>query len=283
MGKERCAACGKISIALSVLALAVSVVGHFKPCFKPGAEGMSDEQIREAVLEAIRANPQIVVDAMGEGMALRRDEEFKKLAERINASKAEVDKMCMVFGKAASKNVVTCILDPLCKHCIEFLKSMIKMATAGHDVCFKVMPVAVLGADSVTVAKIYIACYEKNPVGTLKVIDAVVNCKKELNKDVITQILKETGFNPAEIESMMDSSDAKIARNGEFAERAGIPLVPAIIVSTPNGVKFVQATDIEQLTQEIKGVDGTEAVSQPQPVKDASEKDDESEKEKSSD
>ncbi|MDR1609854.1 MAG: thioredoxin domain-containing protein [Holosporales bacterium] len=252
MGKESCASCGKVSVALSVLALAVAVVGYFRPYGKPGAE-ISDDQIRDAVLNAIKANPQVIVDAMGEGMAIRRDEEFKKLAEKIEGNKAEVDKLCMTFGKKESKNVVTCIIDPLCKHCVEFLKSMVKMSAAGHDVCFKLVPVAVLGADSVTIAKIYISCYEKNPVGALKVIEAVVNCKRELSKDVITQILKDAGFNSAEIESMMNAADAKIARNGEFAERMGIPLVPAIFVSTQNGVKFVQATSIEQITQEIKG------------------------------
>jgi protein-disulfide isomerase len=145
---------------------------------------------------------------------------------------------------------------------------MVKMSTAGHDVCFKLVPVAVLGADSVTIAKVYIACYEKNPVGALKVIDAVANCKKELGKDVIMQILKETGFNPAEIESLMNAADAKIARNGELAERMGIPLVPAVIISTPNGVKFVQAISVEQITQEIKGV---EIAKQPQPTVETSE------------
>ncbi|MDR2459060.1 MAG: hypothetical protein LBD43_03135 [Holosporales bacterium] len=255
MGRENCTAYGKISITLSVLALAVAVVGYFRPGFRSGAERIPDEQICNAVLEAIKANPQVIVDAMGEGMAIRRDEEFKKLAEKIEENKAEINKICMMFGKAVSKNVVTCILDPLCKHCVEFLKSMVKMSMAGHDVCFKLVPVAVLGADSVTIAKVYISCYEKNPVGTLKVIDAVVNCKKELSKDIIMQILKDAGFNPAEIESTMNIADTKVARNGELAERIGIPLVPAISISTPNGVKFVQAISVEQITQEIKGVE----------------------------
>jgi protein-disulfide isomerase len=244
--------------------------------------------MRSLVLEVIKDNPQVVVDAMGEGMSRKRDEEFKKLAKKIGENKNEIDKICMTFGKSASSKVVTCVLDPLCKHCVEFLKSMVKMVTAGHDVCFKLIPVAVLGPDSVMIAKIYAACYKKNSAGALKVINAIVSHQKEINMTVIKQILEKAGFNFSEIETDMTSADADIARNGEFAERIGIPLVPAIVVSTLDGEKFVQAVSVEQLQQEINGIDTTVAQApQQQPAAEendaAKEKHDTSPHDKSSD
>ncbi|MDR1333383.1 MAG: thioredoxin domain-containing protein [Holosporales bacterium] len=280
MEKRNCAFCGKVSVALSALALAVAIVGYFRP-YRPGAgeQALSNEQVRNAVMEAIRANPQVIVDAMGEGMALKRDEEFKKLTVELKKRMAEVDKKSMIFGDRASKKSVVCILDPLCKHCVDFQRSMIKILNSNKDICFKIMPVAVLGADSVMIARVYVACYKKNPAGALKVIDAIVNYKGEINKEVLEQILKKAGFTMKEIEELMEAADRDIAANGVFAEGLGIPMVPAIFVANVNGdIVMLQATDIEAVMQAANGT----AEPQAAPVKkEESDADDEAkEKEK---
>ena len=247
--------CCKLGVILSVLALIVASVAYFCPKKEAGPCSSStfDEKIKGIMVDVIKQNPQLLMDAMGEGMAKKREDTIKQISTDVAAQKAEIIKQSLKFGKTDSKNSIICFFDPLCKHCIEFQKSMVKLIKAKKDVGFNMLPVAVLGEDSVTLAKVYFAVYEKSPEKAIEFIEKITAEESNMDKASIEKALKAAGLSYKEIEGMLADSDKKLSANGAIAEKLRIPVVPAIFVTKGSEVNMIQATSVDQLLQIVEG------------------------------
>lgn len=248
--------CSKVTAILSVLALVIASAAYF--CPKKGGEPSSasstfDEKIKGIVLDVIKENPQLVMDAMGEGMAKKRDEAMNKLSDSVADKSADISNASLKFGRLDSKTSIIAFIDPLDTHCVDFLRSMVKISASKKDVCFKLMPVAVLGEDSITLAKVIIAAYEKGAEKALAFIEKVTAEGSEMDKAAIEKALKAAGLNSKEIEGMMEDTDKKLAENGKIAENLRLPLVPAIFMVKGKDIKMLQAVEVEPLVAAIEG------------------------------
>jgi protein-disulfide isomerase len=246
--------CCKFTAVVSVLALGGAVVSSYycyKKCATPPEDSSFDEKVKNVVLDVVKQNPQLLMDAMGEGIARKREDTMKQLAADVLAKKDDLCKLGMKFGKSESKNIVICFFDPLCKHCISFQRSMLKIIQSGADVRFELIPVSVLGEDSVLVAKAYIAVYLKSPGKAAKFIEAVTAEDGTVDKDGMEKALKAAGVDSKDIEKLMADADAKLIENGKAAENLKIPVVPAIFHVKGQNIQMIQSTDVGQILQVI--------------------------------
>ena len=251
---QKCSRCGcKVSVVVSVLALAVAGASYFCPKHSESAVDSStfDERIKNIMIDAVKQNPQLLMDAMGEGMAKQREEALKQVEIAVGEKTAEISKLASKLGELESKTSVICFIDPLEKSCVELQRSMIKLIKAKKDVCFKILPVAVLGDDSVTLAKVYLAAYEKGIEQAVKFIDSITSTKGEIDKKAIDNALKSAGLNSKEIEGMLDESDKKLIENGKMADSLKIPVVPAIFLTNGDKTTMLKLTSAEQLESAI--------------------------------
>jgi protein-disulfide isomerase len=241
--------CCKLGTLLSVVALLASLAAYFCPRKDggPTLDASFDERVKRVVLDIIKQNPQLLMDAMGEGIAKKREDAVKQLANSILAQKESLSKQGFHFGKAGSKKQIICFFDPLCKHCIEFQKSMVQLVRSSMDVDFVMLPVGVLGEDSVTLAKVYFAVYEKSPEKALSFIEAITSNSEAVDKDAIEKALKKANLTYKEIEPLLPDADKKLANNGVSAEKFGIPVVPAIFYIFESKVTMLQTTGAEQI------------------------------------
>ena len=129
---------------------------------------------------------------------------------------------------------------------------MLGVIKSKKDVCFKILPVAVLGDDSVTLAKVYLAAYEKGAEQAIKFIENITSGKGEMDKTAIDKALKVAGLNNKEIEGMMDDCDKKLAENGKMAESLKIPVVPAIFLAKGDKVEMLRLSSADQLLQTLE-------------------------------
>ncbi len=253
--ENRNSSCCKLGTIISVVALLVSSAAYF--CPKKASESCSsstfDEKVKGIMVDAIKKNPQLLMDAMGEGIAKKREDTIKQLSTDVAEKSADISKLSMKFGKMDSKTSVICFFDPLCKHCIEFQKSMITLVKAKKDVCFKMMPVAVLGEDSVTLAKVYVAAYDKSPEKALTFIEKITSNDNEMDKAAIEKALTAAGLDNKEIEGMLADSDKKLAENGKIAESLRVPVVPAIFLAKGTDISMIQTTETDALLAAIEG------------------------------
>jgi protein-disulfide isomerase len=259
------ASCCRLGVAISVLALGVAVTSYFCPR-KDKAEHAAndsalDDRIKAAVIDVIKHNPRLLMDAMGEGIAQQKEEATKHLANGVLEHKAELVKQGIRLGKIGSKNMVICFFDPLCKHCIDFQKSALQMAEAGKDIEFVLLPVVVLSEDSRTVGKVYYAVCGDDQEKNKKFIKAIVE-SKEVDKDALEGAAKKAGVSQSEMEAGLDSANRKLDENWAVAEKIKVPVVPGIFAIKGSDVQMLQATGVEQIQQAFD--DGPTASEGPQ-------------------
>jgi protein-disulfide isomerase len=251
--ESRGTSCCKLGVAISVLALGVAITAYLCPKKETAVQDTTlDERVRSTVIDVIKQNPQMLMDAVGEGIARQRVEAAKQLSNDVLAQKAELMKQGIRLGKIDSKVLIICFFDPLCKHCVDFQKSVMKLIEAKKDVEFVLLPVAVLGDDSALFCRVYYALHEKAPDKILKFVKAVVEAET-MDKKAIEDALKKVGLESKDIEANLQNGSKKLEENGTLAERLKIPVVPAIFVLKGNDVQMLQATGVEQVLQAIDG------------------------------
>ncbi len=253
--RQKCSGCGcRISVVMSILALLVAAASYFCPKHSTSTVDSStfDEKIKGIMIETVKQNPQLLMNAMGEGIAKQREDELKQVEKSVAEKSVEISKQASKFGKLESKTSVICFIDPLEKACVELQKNILNLVKAKKDICFKILPVAVLGDDSVTLAKVYLATYEKGAEQALKFIEHITSGKGDMDKAAIDAALKAAGFNSKEIEGMMDDCDKKLAANGKLAESLKIPLIPAIFLTKADKVTMLRLSSADQLPKAIE-------------------------------
>jgi protein-disulfide isomerase len=252
MGKDCGSISSKIAIGVSVGALVVALCSYFCPHNKPC--GSDCDHIKESVVKVIKNDPQVIMDAMGEGMARKREDAIKHLAKNVEENKTALIEMGMTFGNKSAKTTFIAFVDPLCKHCIEFQKDVIKVLKSGKNACFHILPVAVIGDDSVTLAKIYYAVYVKSPEKALSFIENIVNSSEAIDKEGIEKSLKSVGLSSKDIEKELPDGDKKVISNGKKAEELGVPFIPAVFSIVGQNSEIVKSPNIESMIKIIEGV-----------------------------
>jgi protein-disulfide isomerase len=253
MGDNCCSTFSKVAVTVSVVALVVAVASYFCPKRPCGGDQTCGGNIREAVVNVIRNNPQMVMDAMGEGMAKKREDVIKQLAKDVAMNKEVLSQMSITFGDRAAKSVFIAFIDPLCKHCIEFQKDAVKALKAKKNVCFHLLPVAVIGEDSITLAKIYYVIYAKSPEKALAFIEYVTNSTEAMDKDGIEKALKSVGLSSKDIESAMPDGDKKVIASGKKAEELKVPFIPAVFHVTGNEAEVVKSPNLDSILRAADG------------------------------
>ena len=101
-GKPRCSGCGcKIAILLSIIAVIIATVAYFYPKQMPAKEEIStfDEKVKGIVIDTVKQNPQLLMNAMGEGIAKQREAEMKQIEQSVTDKSAEISRLASKFGK----------------------------------------------------------------------------------------------------------------------------------------------------------------------------------------
>ncbi|MDR1488185.1 MAG: thioredoxin domain-containing protein [Holosporales bacterium] len=255
---------GKLALGVSIVAFGISVCSYFCPketecsCLsqKGSEQGGHNDKLKENVIAVIKNNPQAIMDAMGEGMAKKREDTIKKLEKDVVSNKDELTKMGLKFGDTKSKITVLAFVDPVCEHCMNFEQDLVKIVKSKKSVNFVILPVAVIGADSVTLAKVYHAIDEVNPAKTIEFIEVIASSKEPINKNGIEKALKSIGLSYKDIESHLESGDKKIAENGKMAKKLEVPVVPAVFIIDGNNSVMMQEPSMDGILQAIdKGID----------------------------
>lgn len=244
--------CCKLTLVIAILALIVAATAYFCPRSSLTSYGTTfDEKVKGIILETAKQNPQLFMNAMEEGAAKQREDQLKRVEQEISEKIPEISKLAHKYGQLESKTSVVCFFDPLERNCIELLKEMLRMVKEKKDVCFKLLPVAALGEDSVVLAKVYIAVYEKSPEKSVRFIEKITSVEGDMDKKAIEKALKEVDLDPKEIEGMLGESDKKLVANGQLAENIHIPVVPAIFLAKDGKTTMLRLKSANQLEEEI--------------------------------
>jgi protein-disulfide isomerase len=246
--------CGKISCLISFIALAVAIVGYFFPKSAIKESQQEDEEkLKAFFLRAMKENPQAIMAAMSDGINAKKEEEFKKVAENIKNNLKEVNDKSMILGNKDAQKGFICFYDPLCPHCKVFQQSMLQILQGRKDVFFKLLPVAVLGANSIVLAKVIISCYSLAKNKVLAVMQNMLNESGTLDHDSIIRVLQKAGVDHQAIAQNDTEANAKLMDNGSLAEQLGIPIVPAVLFECNRNISTISYIDEQSLKNYLDG------------------------------
>ena len=228
----------KIAIALSCIALGVAGASFFMPKKTNFAES-DDLELEKAVTRIFQNKPQVLLDVINNAVASKNKEAAAQICNDVFSQKEELKNIAICIGNKDAKKVIIAFSDPLCPHCKTFQQEIARRVELDKDLCVYLLPVAAISNDSVAIAQLYFAVYEKTPLKITTFMRAIAEMKV-VNNEGITQLLKSVNLKQSDIESLLENCREKIARCGMMAEKLGIPVVPAIFAIGKHTAKMLQ-------------------------------------------
>ncbi|MBQ9441240.1 MAG: hypothetical protein IJU54_02460 [Alphaproteobacteria bacterium] len=233
----------KCSIILALAACIVSVLALNKVnkvCTVVNNNNNIAEKIQIEVKDAITKNPQLILDAISNGLVNKRDKIMEQSAVNVENNKNEIIKSAIRIGDATAKFVTICFFDPAGTPCMEAQRTIVDIVKQNNKkMCFYLLPVSVLGDKSEKLAKVY---YQLQAFD----MDKSKKSGKQSNKlgDFIQEIVKDGAtvdkvldiikVNKHELNKYEDIAKSNLNKNKELLEKLKISSLPAIFISNQN-------------------------------------------------
>ncbi|MBR1944201.1 MAG: hypothetical protein IJ848_01870 [Alphaproteobacteria bacterium] len=241
----------KCSIVLAIMACILSVfsVNKVNKICKAKVNNNIEDRIKTEVKEVIIKNPQLILDAISNGLVNKRDNMLEQSAINVENNKSEVIKSAIRVGELNTKFTTICFFDPAGSPCKEALKSIVDIlndSKSSKKMCFYLLPVSILGDNSEELAKVY---YQLQAFDN----DKSKKAKDKTNKlgEFIQEIVKEGAtidkaldkikVNKNDLKKYEEIAKSNLYKNNELLEKLKISSLPAIFVSNnhnPNNKKY---------------------------------------------
>ena len=235
---RRCSKCKScISALLSIVACILSTMALLKTCDKPCVSvkptqtaTIDDSKIRSAIIDVIKNDPQMLIDAMSAGIAKQRSDMTKQQALEVTKYENEITKASYSLGDKKAKTSVICFFDPLCGGCIEFQKTMVDILQQNKSVLFHLVPVAVLGSKSEELAKIYYEIVAEDSDKLLAFIAEIVKDPSDVDL-----ALRKISISKSNLSKYNDIADKKMVSNLSLFDKIHATAVPAMFIKSESG------------------------------------------------
>ena len=234
------------SILLSTVAIilaAVATVKNYKP-----AESVSQDFAGE-VAEALKSNPQMIIDAMQKYQEDMRAAEEKAAQEAMAKYMDEINNSANApfVGPEDAKVVVVEFFDFSCGYCKRLAPELEKIIAANSDVKFIFKPLTFVAQVSEYQAKAGYAAYKQGKFAEF--YKEVMAYAGRMNEASVDEVASKIGLDIEQYRA--DLASDEVAKNmktiNELAQNISINGVPAVLI---NG-KHVQAMNAAELQNAI--------------------------------
>lgn len=229
-GKKCCAKKLILILALASCVLSVMALNKANKFCSVKENDNIEERIKTEVKEVITKNPQLILDAISQGLVDKRDNLLKQAATNVETNKADVIKSAIRIGDVNSKATTICFFDPTGAPCKEAQKIIANMIKTNKSICFYLIPVSILGENSEKVTKVY---YQLQELDKQKSSNKLGEFLQEISKEgaTVDKVLDIIKVNKHELNKYSEIAKAKMAGNRELLEKLKISSLPAIFVS----------------------------------------------------
>ena len=229
-GKKCCAKKLILILALTSCVLSVMALNKANKFCSVKENDNIEERIKTEVKEVITKNPQLILDAISQGLVDKRDNLLKQSATNVEANKADIIKSAIRIGDVNSKATAICFFDPTGVPCKEAQKIIANMIKTNKSVCFYIVPVSVLGNNSEKVTKVY---YQLQELDKQKSSNKLVEFLQEISKEgaTVDKVLDIIKVNKNELNKYSEVAKTKMASNRELLEKLKVSSLPAIFIS----------------------------------------------------
>lgn len=244
-GNKKCCA-KKLILILSLTACVLSIFALNKAnklCSAKPSYNIEDK-IKTEVKEVIMKNPQLVLDAISNGLVNKRDTLMEQSAVNVENNKNEIIKYSIQLGDKNTKLTTICFFDPMGMPCKEAQKLIVDIVKNNKKMRFYLLPVAVLGEKSEQLAMMYYQLREfdkekskKSDKSSNKLGEFLQEIVKEgATVDKVLDIIK---VNKHELKKYEEVAKTNITKNTELLEKLKISSLPAVFISNQKQYEII--------------------------------------------
>jgi protein-disulfide isomerase len=190
------------------------------------------EQIKEIVLQAIRDNPEIIMEALDELQARQdaRRETHEKLVLNSMREQIERDPASPVTGNPDGNVTLVEFFDYQCGYCKSVFPEIRKLVADDGNVRFVLKEFPILSKVSVTAARAALAAAKQGGYFDFHV--ALMRARGRLTESFIYEVARRQGLDVERLKKDMESPEvnAALQRNRTLAQALNIQGTPAFII-----------------------------------------------------
>ncbi len=246
-----------------------------KPAVKVSSSFSQQQQqeIQNIFLELIREKPELFMGAMNEGMQAQQDKLRIDMEKSATDMKDKLIAAGVSLGSPQAEVHMIAFTDPMCPHCHEFHKVVNALLQKRQDVIIHVIPIAILGPNSVAMSKILLASAKQGPDKMNAFFTKFINKTADIDRAKLLQMAKDCGIDVAKMEKdeLAEETEKTLISHTQLAEQIKIPGVPTILGIQKDGkVVIIPPMDLDgfdKAVDSLKGVETTAAAVAVSPVK----------------
>ncbi|MES2607152.1 MAG: DsbA family protein [Pseudomonadota bacterium] len=196
--------------------------------------------IEEIVVKVAREKTDVFMKAINDGMQLQQEKASRDLEKNATSELDGIKKNAILWGDPKAALQVYAMIDPMCPHCHDFMKTAIAALDKSKDVAFTLVVAPILGGNSVAVSKVMLASAKQSADKTKVLMGKFADKVNDLTREKLLEIIKESGIDVAKFKIDEESSEIQkqLEENVALFEKLKIPGVPTVLLKNKDGSLF---------------------------------------------
>lgn len=233
---------------------------------KPAAKGRFNaedrQEIQEIFLQMIREKPDMFMGAVSDAMQAQQDKMRGDMEKAATNMKDKLLTTGITLGSPKPEVHLIAFFDPMCPHCHDFYRLAAALVEKRKDLAIHIIPVAILGPNSVAMAKILLATSQQGVDKMNSFFLKFVNKTAEIDRAKLLQMAKDSGIDVAKMEKdeLAEATEKTLVSLTQLAEQLKIPGVPTIFGLQKDGkLVIVPPMDIDGFNKTLDSLKGSPA------------------------
>lgn len=218
----------RLAVALLVAAAAILPAAAQSPAFTPS----QTEAIREIVRDYIRANPEVIIEALQSYDAKQKAEQTAAQESAIRRRQDELlrDPQSPAAGPANADVTVVEFFDYRCPYCKQVVGALAQLRRGDPRLRIVYKELPILGPDSVIASRAALAAVYQGAYDRMHA--ALMARRGTLDEETVLAVAQEIGLDAGRLKADMARAEigAQIDRNRALARELGIRGTPAFVV-----------------------------------------------------
>ena len=215
-----------------------------------GAQELSEARVKELVAEALRENPELVLEALQALEQRQAEAEAKAALSALSAERStlERDSNAPVLGNPDGDVTVVEFFDYNCPYCKQAAPEVDALLQADKNVRLVLREWPILSEGSAFAARAALASRVQGKYAEFH--EALMTMRGKLEAETVLRIAEETGLDVEKLQSDMKSPEVEkhIATSMRLAEALGFNGTPAFVIGDQLIPGFVER---DQLTEAV--------------------------------
>lgn len=213
------------------------------------AQEMTPEEVKRLALEAIRENPEIVMEAVGILQEREAEAAAAAAAETLSSRRdvLERDENAPVLGNPDGDVTVVEFMDYNCGFCKRVAPEVAALMEQDGNVRVVYREWPILGEGSVFAARAALAAREQGLYEEMH--GALMSSRGRLDEASVMGIAAEVGLDPEQLRADMEAPEvtAHIEQSFSLAQSLGFSGTPSFVIGDQMAPGFVEAERLQEL------------------------------------